>query len=182
MDTAGLVQSEYVAAQIWRSAQRLADLLRRERLMLATAESCTAGGIAFAVTQIAGSSAWFDRGFITYSNDAKLRALSVSPVYLRDYGAVSEPVARAMALGCLNHSLAQVAVAVTGIAGPDGGTPEKPVGTVCFAWAVRRDPGVPPWVRTATRLFDGDRAAVRTQSIIEALDGLNLVLEQRLDV
>ncbi len=143
--------------------------------MVATAESCTAGGIAFAVTQIAGSSAWFDRGFITYSNDSKLKVLGVSPVYLRDYGSVSEPVARAMALGCLNHSAAQVTVAVSGIAGPDGGTESKPVGTVCFAWAIRRDPTVAPWVRTTTRLFDGDRAA-------EALDGLNVLLEQRLDV
>ena len=99
------------AAQLWRSAQQLGELLRRERLMLATAESCTAGGIGFAVTQIPGSSAWFDRGFITYSNDSKLKVLGVSPVYLRDYGAVSEPVARSMALGCLNHSAAQVAVA-----------------------------------------------------------------------
>ena len=171
-----------VATQLWRTAQQLGDLLTRERLTLATAESCTAGGIAFAVTQIPGSSAWFDRGFITYSNDAKLKVLGVSPVYLRDYGAVSEPVARSMALGGLNHSMAQVAVAVTGIAGPDGGTPDKPVGTVCFAWAIRRDPTVAPWVRTTTRLFDGDRAAVRTQSVLEALDGLNVLLEQRLDV
>src|SRR5258708_36330251 len=171
-----------VAAQLWRTAEQRGDVLRRERLTLATAESCTAGGIGFAVTQIPGSSAWFDRGFITYSNDAKLKVLGVSPVYLRDYGAVSEPVARAMALGGLNHSMAQVAVAVTGIAGPDGGTPDKPVGTVCLAWAIRRDPTVAPWVRTTTRLFDGNRAAVRTQSILEALDGLNVLLEQRLDV
>lgn len=171
-----------VTAQLWRSAQQLGNLLRRERLMLATAESCTAGGVAFAVTQIPGSSAWFDRGFVTYSNDSKLRALGVSPVYLRDFGAVSEPVARSMALGCLNHSAAQVALAVTGIAGPDGGSAEKPVGTVCFAWALRRDATVAPWVRTATRLFDGDRAAIRTQAVLEALDGLNVLLEQRLDV
>jgi nicotinamide-nucleotide amidase len=168
--------------QLWRRAQQLGELLQRERLTLATAESCTAGGVAFAVTQIPGSSAWFDRGFITYSNDSKLKVLGVSPVYLRDYGAVSEPVARSMALGCLNHSAAQVAVAVTGIAGPDGGSESKPVGTVCLAWAIRRDPTVAPWVRTATRLFDGDRAAVRTQAVLEALDGLIVLLEQRLDV
>src|SRR5260370_17331350 len=95
-------------AQLWRSAQQLGDLLQRERLMVATAESCTAGGIAFAVTQIAGSSAWFDRGFITYSNDSKLKVLGVSPVYLRDYLSLSDPVAPAMALGCLNHTAAQV--------------------------------------------------------------------------
>jgi len=170
------------AAHLWRSAQQLGSLLLRDRLLLATAESCTAGGVAYAVTQIPGSSAWFDRGFITYSNEAKIRVLGVSPVYLRDYGAVSEPVARSMALGCLNHSQAQTAVAVTGIAGPSGGAPGKPVGTVCLAWAIRRDSAVAPWVRTATRLFEGDRAAVRTQSIIEALDGLNVLLQQRLDV
>jgi nicotinamide-nucleotide amidase len=181
LDTATLINHD-VAAQLWRSAQKLGALLRRERLMLATAESCTAGGIAFAVTQIPGSSAWFDRGFITYSNDSKLKVLGVSPVYLRDYGAVSEPVARSMALGCLNHSAAQAAVAATGIAGPDGGSADKPVGTVCFAWAIRRDPTVAPWVRTTTRLFDGDRATVRTQAVLEALDGLNVLLEQRLDV
>jgi nicotinamide-nucleotide amidase len=170
------------AAQLWRSAQKLGDLLRRERLSLATAESCTAGGVAYAVTQIPGSSEWFDRGFITYSNESKIRVLGVSPVYLRDFGAVSEPVARSMALGCLNHSMAQTTVAVTGIAGPDGGTLAKPVGLVCFAWAIRRDPAAAPWVRTTTRQFEGDRAAVRTQAIIEALDGLNVLLEQRLDV
>jgi nicotinamide-nucleotide amidase len=180
MDVAAVTSD--LPTQLWRSAQQLGGLLQRERLMLATAESCTAGGIAFAVTQIPGSSGWFDRGFITYSNDSKLKVLGVSPVYLRDYGAVSEPVARSMALGCLNHSAAQVAVAVTGIAGPDGGTESKPVGTVCFAWAIRRDPTVAPWVRTTTRLFDGDRAAVRTQGVLEALDGLNVLLEQRLDV
>jgi len=169
-------------AQLWRSAQQLGTLLMRERLTLATAESCTAGGVAFAVTQVPGSSAWFDRGFVTYSNESKMRVLGVSPVYLRDFGAVSEPVSRSMALGCLNHSTAQTAVAVTGIAGPDGGTVAKPVGTVCFAWAIRRDAAVAPWVRTTTRLFEGDRAAVRTQSIIEALDGLIVLLQQRLDV
>ncbi len=169
-------------AHLWRSAQQLGALLLRERLMLATAESCTGGGVAYAVTQISGSSAWFDRGFVTYSNESKIKVLGLSPIYLRDFGAVSEPVARSMALGCLNHSLAQTAVAVTGIAGPEGGTVEKPVGTVCFAWAMRRDAAVAPWVRTATRLFDGDRASVRTQSIIEALDGLIVLLQQRLDV
>lgn len=181
MDSASVTTGD-LPTQLWRAAQQLGELLQRERLVLGTAESCTAGGIAFAVTQIPGSSAWFDRGFITYSNDSKLKVLGVSPVYLRDYGAVSEPVARSMALGCLNHSAAQVAVAVTGIAGPDGGSESKPVGTVCFAWAIRRDPTVAPWVRTTTRLFDGDRAAVRTQAILEALDGLNVLLEQRLDV
>ncbi|BAP89348.1 competence/damage-inducible protein CinA C-terminal domain [Burkholderiales bacterium GJ-E10] len=153
-------------------ARELGARLAAEGLVLATAESCTAGGVSYAVTQVPGSSAWFDRGFVVYSNEAKQRMLGVAQAYLRDYGAVSEPVARAMALGALAQSHAHTAVAVTGIAGPDGGSPGKPVGTVCFAWALRRDPTVPPWVRTATRHFDGDRAAVRTQSIAEAMAGL----------
>ena len=150
--------------------------------MLTTAESCTAGGVAYAVTLSPGSSQWFDRGFVTYANDAKMQVLGVAPAYLRDFGAVSEPVARAMALGALSHSNAQVAVAVTGIAGPEGATETKPVGTVCFAWAIRRDPAQPAWVRTETRRFDGDRAAVRTQSIVTALESLIGLLKQRQDV
>lgn len=150
--------------------------------MLTTAESCTAGGVAYAVTLSPGSSQWFDRGFVTYANDAKMQVLGVAPAYLRDFGAVSEPVARAMALGALSHSNAQVAVAVTGIAGPEGATESKPVGTVCFAWAIRRDPAQPAWVRTETRRFDGDRSAVRTQSIVTALESLIGLLKQRQDV
>lgn len=163
-------------------AERLGAGLRAQHLVLATAESCTAGGIAYAVTLVPGSSQWFDRGFITYSNESKIQELGVSTAYLRDFGAVSEPVARAMALGALSHSAAQVAVAVTGIAGPDGGTPDKPVGTVCFAWAIRRGPDTAPWVKTETRRFDGDRAAVRTASIVAALQTLVGLLKQRQDV
>lgn len=159
-------------ARMLSLSRELGSLLHAGHLVLATAESCTAGGVAYAVTQIAGSSQWFDRGFVTYSNESKQRALGVPSVYLRDFGAVSEPVARAMAIGALGHSLAQVAVGVTGIAGPDGGTPEKPVGTVCFAWALRRASDSAPSVRTGTRHFDGDRAHVRTAAIIEALEGL----------
>jgi nicotinamide-nucleotide amidase len=168
-----------------RLEQLSADLgraLRAEHLMLTTAESCTAGGVAYAVTLSPGSSQWFDRGFVTYANDAKMQVLGVAPAYLRDFGAVSEPVARAMALGALSHSNAQVAVAVTGIAGPEGATETKPVGTVCFAWAIRRDPAQPAWVRTETRRFDGDRHAVRTQSIVTALESLIGLLKQRQDV
>ncbi len=159
-------------AQLLVLARDLGARLAAEGLVLTTAESCTAGGVSYAVTQVPGSSAWFDRGFVVYSNEAKQRMLGVAQAYLRDYGAVSEPVARAMALGALAQSHAHAAVAVTGIAGPEGGSPEKPVGTVCFAWALRRDPALPPWARTATRRFDGDRAAVRTQSIAEAMAGL----------
>lgn len=167
---------------LWQRAERLGELLRAHGMRLATAESCTAGGVAYAVTQIAGSSLWFDRGFVTYSNKSKQQQLGVAAEYLRDFGAVSEPVARAMALGALAHSLAQVAVAITGVAGPGGGSESKPVGTVCFAWALRRQPNATPWVSTARRHFAGDRAAVRTQSIVAALDGLIGVLEQRHDV
>ncbi len=140
------------------AAARLGHALSAQRLVLATAESCTAGGVSYAVTLVPGSSEWFERGFITYSNEAKIQVLGVAPAYLRDFGAVSEPVARAMALGAISHSAAQVALAVTGIAGPDGGTEAKPVGTVCFAWAIRRDANQAPWVKTATQRFDGDRA------------------------
>ncbi|HQR55380.1 MAG TPA: nicotinamide-nucleotide amidohydrolase family protein [Burkholderiaceae bacterium] len=165
-----------------RLSAQLGQALRAQHLTLATAESCTAGGIAYAVTMTPGSSLWFDRGFITYANDAKLQVLGVAPAYLRDFGAVSEPVARAMALGALTQSAAQVAVAVTGVAGPDGGSEAKPVGTVCFAWAIRRDPTQAAWVKTQTRRFDGDRASVRTQSILLALETLIGLLTQRQDV
>jgi nicotinamide-nucleotide amidase len=163
-------------------AETLGARLRMEHLSVATAESCTAGGIAYAMTQVAGSSEWFDRGFVTYSNASKLQMLHVPAAYLRDFGAVSEPVARALALGALAHSQAQIAVAVTGIAGPSGGSPEKPVGTVCFAWGFKREATMAPWVVTATRHFAGDRAAVRTQTIVEALRHLIGLLEQRQDV
>jgi nicotinamide-nucleotide amidase len=161
---------------------RLGELLAAQSMLLVSAESCTAGGIGFAVTQVAGSSGWYDRGFVTYSNEAKQQMLGVPGAYLRDFGAVSEPVARAMALGALSHSRAQIAVAVTGIAGPEGGTPDKPIGTVCFAWAIRRELAQVPWVRTATRRFGGDRAAVRTQAIVAALGGLIDLLQSRQDV
>jgi nicotinamide-nucleotide amidase len=164
------------ASRLYSLAQDVGALLAAQGLVVVTAESCTAGGVAYAITQVPGSSAWFDRGMIVYSNEAKQRMLGVPPTYLRDFGAVSEPVARAMAIGALQHSSAQVALSVTGIAGPDGGSADKPVGTVCFCWAMHREPAAVPWARTATRHFDGDRAAVRTQSIIESLDGLRELL------
>ena len=170
-----------VAQAIERLAHRLGSALRAQHLTLATAESCTAGGVAYAITIVPGSSAWYDRGFITYSNEAKMQMLGVSSAYLRDFGAVSEPVARAMALGALSHG-AHVSLAVTGIAGPDGGSIDKPVGTVCFAWAIRRDPSSAPWVKTRTEQIMGDRNAVRTRSIIVALETLIGLLEQREDI
>jgi len=168
-------------ARLLALAQELGALLQAQRLVLVTAESCTAGGIAYAVTQVPGASAWFDRGVIVYSNESKQRMLGVAAAYLRDFGAVSEPVARAMALGVLQQSAAQVAIAVTSIAGPDGGTADKPVGTVCFAWALRRDSSAAHWVRTTTRHFEGDRAAVRTQAIAAALEVMGQLLQKRED-
>ena len=149
----------------------LGTLLLRRRWMMATAESCTAGGIAYAVTQVPGSSAWFDRGFVCYSNDAKHELLGVPEDLLASHGAVSEPVAEALARGALAASHAQLAISVTGVAGPGGGSPGKPVGMVCFGWAVQPAEQSEPVVVIGTRRFDGDRAAVRTQSIVVALEG-----------
>lgn len=149
------------------AASDLCDALRERGWRLATAESCTGGGIAHAVTAIAGSSDVLDRGFVTYSNDAKIEMLGVDAGALGRHGAVSEPVALAMADGALRESRADVAVAVTGIAGPGGGSAAKPVGTVCFAWATLDGARL-----AATHHLDGDRAAVRGQSVVIALDGL----------
>jgi nicotinamide-nucleotide amidase len=141
----------------------MADLLVKNGWRLATAESCTGGMISAACTDLAGSSAWFERGFVTYSNDAKTELLGVEERLLRRAGAVCEGVARAMVLGALAHSHAQVAVAVTGVAGPTGGSPSKPVGTVWFGFAV------PGQVVTEKCLFPGDRAAVRAATVQHAL-------------
>ena len=142
---------------------QLADLLRKKRWYLATAESCTGGMIAAACTDLAGSSAWFERGFVTYSNAAKTELLGVAADLIAQHGAVSEAVARAMAQGALAKSRAQVAVSVTGVAGPTGGSASKPVGTVWFGFAT------PAGVVTETRLFAGDRAAVRQATVLHAL-------------
>ncbi len=148
-------------------ARRLGKACRRRGALVATAESCTAGGVAEAVTRIPGSSAWFERGFVTYSDLAKQQMLAVSPHTLATHGAVSEAVAAEMALGALAGSAADASVAVTGIAGPDGGTRGKPVGLVWFAWAHRGGP-----VQCRRFIFAGDRAAVRRQSVAVALQGL----------
>jgi nicotinamide-nucleotide amidase len=138
--------------------------LRTKGLMLATAESCTGGWVAQAVTSVAGSSDWFERGFVTYSDAAKQEMLGVSARTLAAHGAVSEETAREMATGALAHSRAQVALAITGIAGPGGGSPEKPLGMVCFAWAVAD--GI---ISAQTRHFKGNRESVRRQSVVAAL-------------
>ena len=153
-------------------AARLAQRLIEKKLALVTAESCTGGLIAAACTDLAGSSAWFERGFVTYSNDAKMELLGVEERLLRRAGAVCEGVARAMVTGALAHSKAQVAVAVTGVAGPTGGSASKPVGTVWFGFAV------PGQVVTEQCRFDGDRAAVREATVRHAFTRLLELLGQ----
>ena len=147
--------------------ETVSKVLLEKGWMLTTAESCTGGGIAAVCTDLAGSSQWFERGFVSYSNQAKQDMLGVKKETLREYGAVSEAVVAEMVRGALTHSRAQVAVAVSGIAGPTGGTPDKPVGTVCFAWMLSE--GAP---MVCTEHLDGDRAAVRAQTIERALQGV----------
>ena len=151
-------------------ARRVGERLEAAGEMLATAESCTGGWVAKVVTDIAGSSGWFDRGFVTYTNTAKQEMLGVPEPLLARHGAVSEPVVRAMAEGALDHSRATRSLAVSGIAGPTGGTPEKPVGLVWFAWA--HDDGGSVRLSSAHRVFSGDREAVRRQAVAAALTGL----------
>lgn len=148
-------------------AEELGAALKARGLMLALAESCTGGMAAQTVTSVAGSSAWFDRGFVTYSNQAKVDMLNVLPQTLEKYGAVSEQVAIEMAEGALKNSLAQITGSITGIAGPDGGSAEKPVGTVCFAWAEANKPIV-----VTTKHFDGNRETIRQQAAITLIAGL----------
>jgi nicotinamide-nucleotide amidase len=148
-----------LAAQVGRR-------LKEKNLLVATAESCTGGGIAQAITEIAGSSAWFERGFVTYSNDAKTDMLGIPPALIAQHGAVSEEIAAMMAEGALAHSKADVTLSVTGIAGPGGAAPGKPVGTVCFGWSKHGT------TRTERLVFAGDRQAVRNQTVNHALQGL----------
>lgn len=148
------------------------EALQRRNLMLATAESCTGGWVAQVVTSISGSSRWFERGFVTYSNDAKQEMLGVDGAVLERHGAVSEPVVAQMVTGALRYSHAQVALAVSGIAGPEGGSQEKPVGTVCLAWGLRDRPVVTRRVH-----LPGNRQEVRQQAVIEGLNGLIELLQ-----
>lgn len=147
-------------------AQQLGDALQAQQAQVATAESCTGGGIAEAITRIPGSSAWFEAGYVTYSNAQKTTQLGVPEGLFATVGAVSREVAQAMAVGAQQRSGARFAVAVSGIAGPDGGTPDKPVGTVWLAWADGAQ------VHTHRFLFAGDRASIRRQSVETALHGL----------
>lgn len=152
---------------LFELAANVGEALKAQGLMLATAESCTGGWIAQACTAVPGSSNWFERAFVTYTYISKREMLGVSQDTLGAYGAVSEQTVREMVTGALANSHAQVAVSVSGTAGPTGGTPEKPVGTVCFAWSVKN--GEP---KSALKRFNGDREAVRRQAVRFALEGV----------
>ena len=154
-------------------AKKVGERLKAAGAQLVTAESCTGGWVAQAVTAVAGSSGWFERGFVTYSNAAKQELLGVAKKTLQAHGAVSEETAREMAGGALRKSKGTIALAVTGVAGPGGGTPDKPVGMVCFAWADGKK------LRSETRRFSGDRDSVRRQSVIRALEGVLETLDGR---
>jgi nicotinamide-nucleotide amidase len=155
------------------TAAKVARRLKAQRAVIVTAESCTGGWVAQELTAIAGSSAWFDRGFVTYSNEAKQEMLGVRAETLRKHGAVSEETAREMAQGALERSRGSVSLAITGIAGPSGGTPDKPIGTVCFAWATKQGA-----TRAETKHFPGDREAVRRQSVEYSLAGVLPLLDE----
>ena len=159
------------SSRLYGLAERVGAALKKRKLMLATAESCTGGWVSEAVTMVPGSSDWFERGFVTYTYISKREMLGVKEATLGKHGAVAEEVVREMAEGALEHSHAQVAVAVSGVAGPGGGTPDKPVGTVCFAWAAKG--GTP---RSETKHCRGDRESVRRQSVEHALRGVLALL------
>ena len=154
-------------------ATRVGARLQARHWMLATAESCTGGWVSAEMTAIAGSSAWFERGFVTYSNESKIEMLGVARDILERHGAVSEEVARAMALGAVRHSRAQIAVSITGVAGPGGGTDLKPVGLVCFGWAIGNLSQT-----VETKHFSGNREEVRRASVHHALQGVLAQLEK----
>jgi len=154
-------------SDLYKLSERLGALLVARGQWLAVAESCTGGWVAKCLTDVPGSSRWFDRGFVTYSNAAKLDMLGVAQAILTQHGAVSEPTAEAMAAGVLAHSRAAVALAISGIAGPGGAMPGKPVGTVCFAWASAQGTS-----HSETRRLDGDRVRVRRAAVEVGITGL----------
>ncbi|SNS02512.1 nicotinamide-nucleotide amidase [Methylobacillus rhizosphaerae] len=154
-------------AELLALSVQLGQALLERQWVLALAESCTGGWVAQSITAIPGSSAWFDRGFVTYSNLAKEQMLGVSASTLEHYGAVSTATAQEMAAGSLAHSAADISAAITGIAGPDGGSAQKPVGTICFGWAHKNG-----YIMTQQMVFSGDREAVRRQSVKTSLNGL----------
>jgi nicotinamide-nucleotide amidase len=155
--------------ELFAIAQQLGQLLKLKEKKIATAESCTGGWIAQVITEVSGSSAWFDRGFVTYSNAAKVQMLGVKPETLNKFGAVSAQVATEMVNGALAHSDADCAIAVTGIAGPDGGTAEKPVGTVFIAWAYKNKS-----VKVIQKTLTGNRHQIRRQTVKSAIEGVDI--------
>lgn len=161
--TRTLIEKELQAPALVAQTADLADILQKNNWFMATAESCTGGLIAAACTDLSGSSHWFERGFVTYSNQAKTDMLGVDAGLIERHGAVSEPVVRAMALGAVARSQAQATVAVTGVAGPGGGSADKPVGTVWFGWTT------PFGTVTEMKCFGGDRAKVRQATVAHAL-------------
>ena len=163
--------SPSTAADLQELSSAVATAFSQRGWTLAVAESCTGGLLAASLTDLAGSSQWFERGFVTYSNAAKTACLQVSPNLIESEGAVSEAVARAMVLGAQLTSGVTAAISITGIAGPGGGTPEKPVGTVCFGWAVKRS-DADDQITTTTSHFLGDRQSIRHQAVVFALRGL----------
>ena len=158
---------------LYELAEKVGTALKRRGLMLVTAESCTGGWVAEAITMVPGSSEWFERGFVTYTHISKREMLGVAEDTLGRHGAVSEPTVREMVTGALTRSHPQIAVAVSGVAGPGGGTPAKPVGTVCFAWGSKdHAPG------SETRRLPGDREAVRRRAVVHALKGVLALLDE----
>jgi nicotinamide-nucleotide amidase len=158
-------------AELHELTSAVATAFSQRGWTLAVAESCTGGLLAASLTDLAGSSQWFERGYVTYSNAAKAACLQVSPMLIEAEGAVSEAVASAMVLGAQLSSGVTAAISITGIAGPGGGTPEKPVGTVCFGWALERG-DASNQIMTTTAHFVGDRQSVRQQAVVFALRGL----------
>jgi nicotinamide-nucleotide amidase len=159
------------SADLHELSSAVATAFSQRGWTLAVAESCTGGLLAASLTDLAGSSQWFERGYVTYSNAAKAACLEVSPLLIEAEGAVSEAVASAMVLGAQITSGVTAAISITGIAGPSGGTPEKPVGTVCFGWAIERA-DASNRITTTTAHFLGDRQSIRQQAVLFALRGL----------
>jgi nicotinamide-nucleotide amidase len=166
------IYSEQNHTRLIELVNELSSILLERHLKMVTVESCTGGQVAALCTDFAGSSAWFDRGFVTYSDQSKIEMVGVKPSTLARHGAVSKSVAAEMAIGGIAHSDAQLALSITGIAGPGGGSERKPVGTVCFGWA-----GLSAQARTLQKHFPGDRKAVRAQSVIFALTEARKQLE-----
>jgi nicotinamide-nucleotide amidase len=161
-------------AELYELSGKVGDALKARKLMMAAAESCTGGWIGQAITMVPGSSKWFDRGFVTYTNEAKQEMLGVSADTLKQFGAVSEQTVREMVAGALARSRAQIAMAVGGIAGPNGGSPAKPVGTVMLAWGEKGGS-----IKAQAMHFQGDRDAVRRQTVIAGLEGLLALLGRK---